>query len=255
MQNKTESFARLLHIMDDLREQCPWDRKQTIQSLRMLTIEELYELIDAIDSGDMQQLKEELGDIMLHLVFYAKIASEKNEFDIADVISTLCDKLIARHPHIYAAVSVKDENEVKANWEKLKLNEGKESVMQGVPKSLPALVKAFRLQDKAAQVGFDWENAGQVKQKVEEEYRELDAEIAKGNQKKIEEEFGDLLFALVNYARFLKIDPERALEQCNRKFIKRFQYIEQRARELNKPLTQMNLEEMDAYWNEAKKSE
>jgi XTP/dITP diphosphohydrolase len=254
MQNKKESFARLLGIMDELREKCPWDKKQTIESLRILTIEETYELVDAIDAGNIQQLKEELGDLMLHLVFYAKIASEKNEFDIADVMNALCDKLIARHPHIYGEIKVADEEEVKVNWEKLKLKEGKKSILQGVPKSLPALVKAFRLQDKAKQVGFEWENTDQVRHKVEEEYNELTVEIKNGNQEKIEEEFGDLLFALINYSRFLKIDPEAALEKCNKKFINRFQYIEEQARNLNKPLTDMTLEEMDGYWNEAKKT-
>ncbi len=253
MQNKTESFERLLNIMDDLREKCPWDKKQTIESLRILTIEETYELVDAIDAKDMKSLKEELGDIMLHLVFYAKIASEKNEFDIADVLNGVCDKLIARHPHIYGNVQVSGEEEVKANWEKLKLKEGKKSVLQGVPKSLPAIVKALRIQDKAKQVGFEWENVEQVYEKVTEELSELNEAVAVKNQEKIEEEFGDLLFALVNYSRFLKVDPEAALEKCNTKFIKRFQYIEEQAQKLNKPLEQMTLAEMDGYWNDAKK--
>ena len=253
MQNKTESFARLLNIMDDLREKCPWDKKQTIESLRILTIEETYELVDAIDARDMKGLKEELGDIMLHLVFYAKIASEKNEFDIADVLNNVCDKLIARHPHIYGDVQVSGEEEVKANWEKLKLKEGKKSILQGVPKSLPAIVKALRIQDKAKQVGFEWENIEQVYDKVTEELEELNEVVATKNQQKIEEEFGDLLFALVNYSRFLKVDPEAALEKCNKKFISRFQYIEEQAQKLNKPLAEMTLAEMDGYWNDAKK--
>jgi XTP/dITP diphosphohydrolase len=253
MQNKTESFARLLNIMDDLREKCPWDKKQTIESLRILTIEETYELVDAIDAKDMKSLKEELGDIMLHLVFYAKIASETNDFDIADVLNTVSDKLIARHPHIYGDVKVSGEEEVKANWEKLKLKEGKKSILQGVPKSLPAIVKALRIQDKAKQVGFEWENIEQVYEKVTEELEELNEVVPTQNQEKIEEEFGDLLFALVNYSRFLKVDPEAALEKCNKKFINRFQYIEEQAQKLNKPLDEMTLTEMDGYWNDAKK--
>ena len=253
MQNKTESFARLLNIMDDLREKCPWDKKQTIESLRILTIEETYELVDAIDTKDMKSLKEELGDIMLHLVFYAKIASETNDFDIADVLNTVSDKLIARHPHIYGDVKVSGEEEVKANWEKLKLKEGKKSILQGVPKSLPAIVKALRIQDKAKQVGFEWENIEQVYEKVTEELEELNEVVPTQSQEKIEEEFGDLLFALVNYSRFLKVDPEAALEKCNKKFINRFQYIEEQAQKLNKPLDEMTLTEMDGYWNDAKK--
>jgi len=253
MQNKTESFARLLNIMDDLREKCPWDKKQTIESLRILTIEETYELVDAIDAKDMKSLKEELGDIMLHLIFYAKIASETNDFDIADVLNNVSDKLIARHPHIYGDVKVSGEDEVKANWEKLKLKEGKKSILQGVPKSLPAIVKALRIQDKAKQVGFEWENIEQVYEKVTEELEELNEVVPTQNQEKIEEEFGDLLFALVNYSRFLKVDPEAALEKCNKKFINRFQYIEEQAQKLNKPLDEMTLTEMDGYWNDAKK--
>jgi XTP/dITP diphosphohydrolase len=253
MQNKTESFARLLRIMDELREQCPWDKKQTIESLRILTIEETYELADAIDAKDMTALKEEIGDLMLHLVFYAKIASETKQFDIADVLNTVCDKLIARHPHIYADVKVNGEEEVKQNWEKLKMKEGRTSMLQGVPQSLPALVKAYRMQEKAKQVGFEWEHIEQVKKKVEEEWAELNEEIGGDNKEKIEEEFGDLLFAMVNYSRFLKVDPEAALEKCNIKFKKRFQYIEEQAQKINKPLTEMTLEEMDGYWNEAKR--
>lgn len=252
MQNSGENFERLLGIMDELREKCPWDRKQTVESLRMLTIEEVYELADAIDTGNMQRLKEELGDIMLHLVFYAKIAAEQGEFNMADVLLALSDKLIARHPHIYGNVQVADENEVKANWEKLKLQEGKQSVLEGVPRALPALVKAYRLQEKAKQVGFDWKEGVQVQGKVDEEYREFLEAVQQGEADKIEEELGDLLFALVNYARFLQVDPEAALEKCNKKFIARFQYIEQRAREMSRPLTSMSLQEMDQYWNEAK---
>jgi len=253
MQNKTESFARLLRIMDELREQCPWDKKQTLESLRILTIEETYELADAIDAKDMKALKEEIGDLMLHMVFYARIASETKDFDIADVLNTLCDKLISRHPHIYGEVKVSNEEEVKVNWEKLKMKEGRKSLLQGVPKSLPALVKAYRMQEKAKQVGFEWEHVEQVKKKVEEEWRELNDEIKVNNQAKIEEEFGDLMFAMVNYSRFLKVDPEAALEKCNIKFKKRFEYIEEQAQKLNKPLTEMTLEEMDGYWNEAKR--
>jgi XTP/dITP diphosphohydrolase len=252
MQNKTESFARLLRIMDELREQCPWDKKQTLESLRILTIEETYELADAIDARDMKALKEEIGDLMLHMVFYARIASETNDFDIADVLNTLCDKLVARHPHIYADVKVNNEEDVKVNWEKLKMKEGRTSLLQGVPKSLPALVKAYRMQEKAKQVGFEWEHIDQVRKKVEEEWDELNVEIKADNKEKIEEEFGDLLFALVNYSRFLNVDPEAALEKCNVKFKNRFQYIEAQAQKLNRPLTDMTLEEMDGYWNEAK---
>ncbi len=255
MQNKLKSFGRLLEVMDDLREKCPWDKKQTIESLRILTIEEVYELVDAIDEQDMDGIKEELGDLMLHLVFYSKIASEKGAFDIADVINDVCDKLIARHPHIYGDMKLADEDAVKANWEKIKLREGKTSVLQGVPKSLPAVVKALRIQDKAKQVGFEWENIEQVFEKVEEEFSELNEAVVNGDKQKIEEEFGDLLFALINYSRFLKIDPEQTLEKCNKKFIRRFQYIEQQALQFNKNLTEMTLNEMDSLWNEAKRKE
>lgn len=253
IEQKKEAFARLLTIMDELRAQCPWDKKQTLESLRILTIEETYELADAIDNKDLKSLKEELGDIMLHLVFYAKIASEKSEFDIADVLHAVCDKLVARHPHIYGDVKVNGEEEVKANWEKLKLKEGKTSILQGVPKSLSAVVKALRIQEKSKQVGFEWETTEQVYEKVTEELKELQEVINSNEKEKVEEEFGDVLFALINYARFIKVDPEAALEKCNKKFISRFQYIEAQAQKLNKPLTEMTLTEMDFYWNEAKK--
>jgi XTP/dITP diphosphohydrolase len=250
--SKLEAFGRLLKIMDELREQCPWDRKQTLESLRHLTIEETYELADAILENNLNELKGEIGDIMLHMVFYAKIADEMGAFDIEDVLNFLCEKLIRRHPHIYGDSKVENEEQVKANWEKIKLQEGKKSILSGVPNSLPALVKAYRIQDKAKQVGFEWENKEQVFDKVKEEMQELQDEIYKNNQnqEKIEEEFGDLMFSLINYARFLKVDPELALERTNRKFIKRFQYIEENA---PKDLQDMTLEEMDALWNQAKK--
>ncbi|MDF1699419.1 MAG: nucleoside triphosphate pyrophosphohydrolase [Saprospiraceae bacterium] len=248
-EQKKEAFGRLLTIMDELREQCPWDKKQTLESLRNLTIEETYELADAILNNDLEEIKEETGDIMLHMVFYAKIAEEKGAFDIADALHAICEKLINRHPHIYGDVNVEDEEEVKRNWEQLKMKEGKKSVLSGVPNSLPAMVKAYRMQDKTAQVGFEWENADQVWEKVEEEMQEF-KEVANGNdQDKIEEEFGDILFSLINYARFKNIDPETALEKINRKFKYRFQYIEENAA---KSLEEMTLEEMDLLWNEAK---
>jgi len=247
-----KAFDRLLTIMDELRAQCPWDKKQTIQSLRHLTIEETYELGDAILDNDLQEVKGELGDLLLHIVFYAKIGSETNDFDIADVANSICEKLIHRHPHIYSDVKVKDEEEVKQNWEKLKLQEGKTSVLQGVPKSLPALVKANRIQDKVAGVGFDWEAPHQVWEKVEEEISEFKVEVEKGDQKAMESEFGDVLFSMINYARFLNINPENALENTNKKFTKRFQYLESKAKDLNKPLSEMTLAEMDVFWEEAK---
>ncbi|MDX2002173.1 MAG: nucleoside triphosphate pyrophosphohydrolase [Chitinophagales bacterium] len=257
IEDKKQAFERLLGIMDDLREQCPWDRKQTMESLRNLTIEETYELADAILKEDLNGVKEEIGDILLHLVFYSKIGSEKGAFDIADVINGLCEKLISRHPHIYGDVKVADENEVKVNWEKLKMKEGKKSVLSGVPGSLPALIKALRIQDKSKQVGFEWENSAQVWAKVEEELQELkEVTLDKSKEKsqdKIEEEFGDLLFALVNYARFINVDPETALERTNHKFIKRFSYIEEQALMQKRNLQEMTLEEMDALWNEAKR--
>lgn len=254
MEEKLKAFERLLNIMDELREQCPWDKKQTIESLRHLTIEETYELADAILDKDMKEIKKELGDILLHIVFYARIGSETNDFDIADVINSLCEKLIARHPHIYGDVKVANEQEVKENWEKLKLKEGNKSVLGGVPKSLPALIKATRIQDKAKAVGFDWENKNQVWEKVQEELSELRTEIDSENsdKAKIEQEFGDVLFSLINYARFIDVDPESALEKTNKKFIKRFQYLETESKKSGKALENMTLEEMDVYWNKAK---
>jgi MazG family protein len=250
MQKKLDAFARLLTIMDDLREKCPWDRKQTFQSLRNLTIEETYELADAILEEDLPEIKEEIGDIMLHMVFYAKIAEEKSAFDIADAMQAVCDKLIARHPHIYGDVKVNDEEDVKRNWEQLKLKEGKKSVLQGVPKSLPAMVKAFRMQEKTGQVGFEWEHSEQVWEKVEEEMAEFkEAMELNLPREKQEEEFGDVLFSMINYARFQGIDPETALERVNLKFKKRFEYIEANA---PRELREMSLEEMDALWDESK---
>jgi len=248
-----QAFDRLLTIMDELRAQCPWDKKQTLQSLRHLTIEETYELGDAILNNDLEEVKKELGDLLLHLVFYAKIGSETQNFDIADVCNAICDKLIHRHPHIYGDVEVKDEEEVKQNWEKLKLKEGKKSVLEGVPNGLPALVKASRIQDKVKGVGFDWEESHQVWDKVQEELHELQVEVTAGNQDKMEAEFGDVLFSMINYARFLNINPEDALERTNKKFISRFQYLESKAAEMGKPLMDMTLAEMDVFWNEAKK--
>jgi len=247
-----KAFERLLIIMDELREQCPWDKKQTLESLRHLTIEEVYELGDAILDNDLEEVKKELGDVLLHIVFYARIGSETNNFDIADVCNSISDKLVSRHPHIYGDVVVKDEAEVKRNWEQLKLKEGKSSVLEGVPKSLPAMVKANRIQDKVAGVGFDWEHPEQVFEKVEEELAELKVEIAKGDAEAIESEFGDVLFSMINYARFLKVNPENALERTNKKFIKRFQYLESKAKDLNKSLKDMTLSEMDVFWEEAK---
>ncbi|MEM1320746.1 MAG: nucleoside triphosphate pyrophosphohydrolase [Bacteroidota bacterium] len=250
MKKKLEAFSRLLTIMDELREQCPWDRKQTFNSLRNLTIEETYELADALLEEDLEGIKEEIGDLMLHMVFYAKIADEQRAFDIADAIHAVCDKLVKRHPHIYGDWTVKDEEEVKKNWEQLKLREGKKSVLSGVPNSLPAMIKAYRMQDKTKQVGFEWENAEQVWEKVEEEMSEFKETLQREeSQERREEEFGDVLFSLVNYARFQGIDPETALERVNRKFKKRFEYIEANA---PKALTEMSLDEMDALWNEAK---
>jgi XTP/dITP diphosphohydrolase len=239
-----EAFGRLLDIMDDLREKCPWDKKQTLESLRHLTIEETYELGDAILDNDLPEIKKELGDLLLHIVFYAKIGSESNTFDIADVANSICDKLIDRHPHIYGDVVVANEEEVKQNWEKLKLKEGKKSVLEGVPKSI---------QDKVKGVGFDWEESHQVWDKVEEELAELQEEVKSGNHDKMVAEFGDVLFSMINYARFLKINPEDALERTNKKFMKRFMYLESKAGELGKPLSEMTLAEMDVFWEEAKK--
>ena len=254
MDRRLEQFERLLNIMDDLREKCPWDKKQTLESLRHLTIEETYELADAILDNDLEEIKKELGDILLHIVFYAKIGSEKNAFDIGDVAEGICEKLIHRHPHIYGDVEVADEEEVKQNWEKLKLKEGKTSVLEGVPRSLPAMIKATRIQEKARGVGFDWDNQEQVWNKVKEELGELKEEIDKGAEHKhIEDEFGDVLFSMINYARFVDVDPEMALERTNKKFIKRFQYVEKGAKAAGRELSDMTLEEMDEYWNAAKK--
>lgn len=246
------AFERLLNIMDDLRAKCPWDKKQTMQSLRHLTIEETYELGDAILSNDLQEVKKELGDLLLHIVFYAKIGSETNSFNIADVANGVCEKLIERHPHIYGDVQVNNEEDVKRNWEKIKLKEGNKSVLGGVPKSLPALVKATRIQDKAAGVGFDWDNIDDVFEKIKEEIDELHAEVKAQQQSNIESEFGDVLFSLINYARFLKVNPEDALERTNRKFIARFQYLEEKATAQGKSLKDMTLQEMETYWQEAK---
>ena len=247
-----KAFDRLLTIMDELREQCPWDRKQTMESLRHLTIEETYELGDAILDKDLEEVRKELGDLLLHLVFYAKIGSETNDFDIADVANGICDKLIDRHPHIYGDVEVADEEEVKRNWENLKLKEGKKSVLEGVPRSLPAVVKASRIQEKVAGVGFDWEKPEQVFEKFQEELGELQHEIETENKNKMEAEFGDVMFSMINYARFLGVNPENALERTNKKFITRFQYLEAKAAEKNKALKDMTLAEMDVFWNEAK---
>lgn len=251
-QERLEAFGRLLDIMDDLREKCPWDRKQTMESLRHLTIEEVYELGDAILDEDLPEVKKELGDLLLHMVFYAKIGEEKEAFDIADVLHSICEKLIHRHPHIYGDVEANDEETVKANWEKLKLKEGKKSVLEGVPRSLPALVKATRIQDKARGVGFDWEETQQVWAKLREEVGELEAEVAKGDQAKIEAEFGDVLFSLINVSRFLKVDPESALERTNKKFISRFQYLEESIKAHGLNWEEMSLSEMDRFWDEAK---
>ena len=253
--DQLKALDRLLTIMDELREQCPWDKKQTMQSLRHLTIEETYELGDAILDNDLNEVKMELGDVLLHILFYAKIGSETKDFDIADVANAICDKLINRHPHIYGDVKVADAEEVKRNWEQIKLKEGKKSVLEGVPRSLPALVKANRIQDKVAGVGFDWEKPEQVFEKVQEELGELQVEVASGDVDKIESEFGDVLFSMINYARFLGVNPENALERTNKKFIKRFQYLEKNAKQMGKDLQDMTLKEMDVFWNEAKSNE
>ena len=250
--SQLQAFDRLLTIMDELRAKCPWDQKQTMQSLRHLTIEETYELGDAILDNDLEEVKKELGDVLLHIVFYAKIGSETNSFDIADVANDICEKLINRHPHIYGDVKVANEEEVKQNWEKIKLKEGKKSVLEGVPSSLPALVKSNRIQDKVAGVGFDWEKPEQVWEKVQEELGEFQDEVKSGNADAMEAEFGDVLFSMVNYARFLNINPENALERTNKKFIKRFQYLEEKAKEQGKALKDMTLSEMDVFWEEAK---
>jgi MazG family protein len=261
MNSKTgEAFQRLVNIMNDLREKCPWDKKQTIQSLRQMTIEETYELADAVTENDWQGIKEELGDLLLHIVFYAKIGSEQMQFELDEVISGICEKLIARHPHIYGDIKVNDAEDVKKNWEKLKLKEGKKSVIGGVPKSLPATVKAMRLQEKAKQVGFEWDNKEQVWEKVEEEMKELKAAIRSREvnlddvelHKAVEEEFGDVIFSLINYARFLQIDAENALEITNKKFIRRFMQMEEHAKSSGKNLDTMTLQEMDVIWNTIK---
>ena len=246
------AFERLLDIMDELREQCPWDNKQTFESLRHLTIEETYELGDAILDNDLQEIKKELGDLLLHIVFYAKIGSEQNTFDIGDVANEICDKLINRHPHIYGDTKVDGADQVIKNWESIKLKEGKNSVLEGVPKSLPALVKAFRIQEKAAGVGFEWDNAKDVLDKVKEEITEFNQEVEDQNHDKMEDEFGDVIFSLINYARYLKINPESALERTNKKFIKRFKYIEESAKNEGKVINELTLDQMEAFWNKAK---
>jgi len=249
---KLEAFNRLLDIMDDLRKQCPWDQKQTFESLRNLTIEETYELGDAILERDFSEIKNELGDLLLHIVFYAKLGSEENAFDIADVTNDICEKLIHRHPHIYGSVAVVDQNEVKKNWEVLKLKEGKKSVLAGVPNELPSLIKAHRLQEKAAGIGFDWANKKKVWNKFMEELTELDQALHSNKKDAIEDEFGDVLFSLVNYARFIKVNPDTALERTNKKFMKRFQHIEVQAKKQGRSINDLSLKEMEAYWQEAK---
>ena len=247
-----KAFDRLLTIMDELREECPWDKKQTMQSLRHLTIEETYELGDAILDDNLEQVKNELGDLLLHIVFYSKIASETKTFDIADCANSICEKIIHRHPHVYGDLKVSNEAEVKENWEQLKLKEGKASVLEGVPRSLPALVKASRIQEKVAGVGFDWENSNQVWEKVQEELEEFKIELDASNKVSMEKEFGDVLFSLINYARSIGINPENALELTNKKFIRRFQFLEDKAKEMKRSLNDMTLNEMDVFWEEAK---
>ena len=253
MDSKLIAFGRLLTIMDELREKCPWDKKQTIESLRYLTIEETYELADAIIEQNMDDIKGELGDLMLHLVFYAKIASEKKAFDIEDVLTTVCDKLVERHPHVYGDEQVFSEKDVKKNWEKIKLQKGRKSVLDGVPNSLPSMVKATRIQEKARGVGFDWDNKNQVFEKVNEEIQELKTEVD-NNSNKIEDEFGDVLFSIINYARFIGVDPETALEKTNKKFIKRFKFMEKSSKKDGKSISKMTLSEMEEYWERAKKN-
>jgi XTP/dITP diphosphohydrolase len=247
-----EAFERLLVIMDELREKCPWDRKQTLESLRHLTIEETYELGDAILENDMDEIKKELGDLLLHIVFYSKIGSEKNAFDIADVANHISDKLIHRHPHIYGDVDADSAEQVEKNWEAIKLKEGKRSVLEGVPKGLPALIKAYRIQDKVSGVGFDWDNTEAVFEKVTEELSELKSEVEQSDSDKMEAEFGDVLFSIINYARFLKINPETALERTNKKFMERFTHIESKASEAGKKINELSLAEMEVYWQQAK---
>jgi MazG family protein len=250
-----QSFERIKSMMDELREKCPWDHKQTIQSLRQLTIEETYELVDAITDENWLHLKEELGDLLLHIFFYAKIGEEQQHFSIHDVIESVCNKLVHRHPHIYSSVVVKDENEVKQNWEKLKLKEGKKSILSGVPKALPAMTKAMRMQEKAKQVGFEWEHTGQVKEKLLEEIEELQVEIDKGKQQAIEDEFGDVLFSMINVARFLNVDPEQALEKTNKKFKRRFEEMEAKLTSEGQALHDFSLQDMDQVWNDIKTNE
>ena len=252
MKNKAKAFLRLVEIMDRLREECPWDKKQTIDSLRYLTIEEMYELSDAILDKNMDEIKKELGDLMLHIVFYSRIASEKKHFDITDVLDSISDKLIHRHPHIYGDVVANDVKQVKENWEKLKLKEGKKSVLEGVPKSLPAIVKAYRIQEKVRGIGFDWENKNQVWDKVQEEIEEFQREEKKNDTEKMEEEFGDVLFSLVNYSRFVNVNPEDALEKTNKKFIRRFQFMEQKIKEDGLDLSKLSFEQMNNFWDMAK---
>lgn len=250
-----KAFGRLLDIMDELREKCPWDRKQTMESLRHLTIEEVYELGDAILDNDLTEVRKELGDIMLHMVFYARLGQERGAFDVADVLNGICEKLIQRHPHIYGDVEVRDEEEVKQNWEKLKMKEGRESVLEGVPRSLPAMVKATRIQDKAKGVGFDWEEKEQVWEKVQEELAELREAEASGEEQHVEEELGDVLFSVINYARFLNMDPESALERTNKKFISRFTHMERQIKEQGLLMQEMSLSELEAFWRSAKKQD
>lgn len=255
MEEKIKAFEKLLNIMDELREKCPWDKIQTIESLRHLTIEETYELTDAILNNNILGIKEELGDVLLHIVFYARIASETNQFNIKDVIDALCAKLIYRHPHVFDTTIVKDDEEVKTNWENLKIKEGKKTVLGGVPKSLPAMIKAYRIQDKVRSVGFDWDEKSQVWDKVEEELGELKTEIYANDKAKIEAEFGDLLFSVINAARLYDIDPEAALERTNQKFTKRFNFLESKTIQIGKSLTDMTLDEMNVIWEEAKQTE
>ncbi|MBP5423176.1 MAG: nucleoside triphosphate pyrophosphohydrolase [Paludibacteraceae bacterium] len=256
-EDKLKAFQRLLDVMDELRLKCPWDKKQTFESLRANTIEEAYELCDAIMKKDMKDIRKELGDVLLHIVFYSKIASETNDFDIADVCNTLCDKLIFRHPHVFGEGAAKTAGEVEQTWEQIKQKEkdGNKTVLSGVPDALPALIKSYRVQDKARNVGFDWKDKSQVWDKVQEELNELRVEVDKLDEKKMEEEFGDLMFSMINASRLYKINPENALEKCNQKFIRRFNYVEKKAKELGKELKDLSLEEMDEYWNEAKKNE
>ncbi len=249
------SYKRLENMMLELREKCPWDKKQTIQSLRKLTIEETYELADAIDENDLDNIKEELGDLLLHIIFYARIGEEQGSFNMSDVVKTVCDKLVHRHPHIYAKTVVQDDEEVKRNWESLKIKEGKKTVLGGVPKTLPAMVKAFRLQEKAKQVGFEWENDEQVKDKINEEWAEFEVEKKANDKEKMEAEFGDVLFSMINYARFLDIDPEAALEKTNKKFIRRFNAMEAIATKQVKDMSQLSLTELDTIWNTIKTNE